>query len=513
MLRSPSQWKMRPIKMPNLSAERLPVIIGIGEYLERPESLDKSLEPLEMMAKALRLADKDGGGNCLPKIDSLDVVMPMSWRYSDLAGELCAHLSITPKRVILGPSGGQTPLKYIHEAAKEIAEGRSTTAAIVGGEAQYSLVSAQRAGQMPPWSPFANDGPNFADTPGAINPLSMQLGLFLPLNIYPLFEAATAAHWGQTPQEADAETAKILSTSSQIAASNPYSWGPTGLSGEDILTLTPKNRIVAWPYTKSMVASMNVNQSAAIIITSLKQALEMGVPEEKCVFITHGAGANEPRDFLARANYYESPAQDAVLNAIKSDASSTEAAELYSCFPVVPKMARRILGRDEHTPSTVTGGMSFFGAPLNNYMTHAACAMVRKIREGAPTGMLYGQGEYVTKHYGLRLAAASADPALLFAGDDTQAIADKARGSVPEITPDAVGLAEVESFSILSNRDGSPSHAAIMARLENGGRTLARIEGSDTEAMEWLKNKNRYPIGDKGRVIQSEKGPSLWQRL
>jgi len=499
--------------MSALETSRLPVIIGIGEYLERPEKISEGLEPLEMMEKALNIANKDCGGTALNQIDSLDVVMPMSWRYSDLAGELCTKLGLSPERAVLGLSGGQTPLKYIHEAAKEIAEGHSTVAAIVGGEAQYSLVSAQRQGQMPPWTLFANDGPNFADTPGAINPFSMQLGLYLPLNVYTFFETTTAAHWGQTPQEADSETVKILSTSSHIAASNPYSWGPTALSEEDILTPTAKNRMVAWPYTKSMVASMNVNQSAAVIITSLKNALDMGVPESQCVFITQGAGANEPRDFLARANYYESPAQNAVLKALKTKASPTEAAELYSCFPVVPKMARRILGRSHDMTTTVTGGMSFFGAPLNNYMTHAACAMVRKIRNGEPTGLLYGQGEYVTKHYGLRLAAKPADLELLFTGDDAQAIADDARGDVPDIVQNVEGLAEVESFAILSNRDGSPSHAAIMARLETGGRTLARIEGTDAEAIAWLKDKSRYPIGDKGRLIKSEKGPSIWQRL
>jgi len=499
--------------MPELSAERLPVIIGIGEYIERPLDISKGVEPLEMMAKALTLANDDCGGNILDSVDSLDVVMPMSWRYSDLAGELSAHLGLTPKRAVLGPSGGQAPLKYIHDAAKEIAEGRSTVAAIVGGEAQHTLVSAQRAGQMPPWSPFAKDGPNFADTPGAIHPLSIALGLYLPLNIYPLFEAATAAHWGQSPQEADAETASILSASSHIAAGNPYSWGPTALSGADILNPTPKNRIVAWPYTKSMVASMNVNQSAAVIITSLKKALEIGIPESKCVYVTQGASANEPRDFLARENYYESPAQDAVLNALKTETSATEAAELYSCFPVVPKMARRILDRDIETPTTVTGGMSFFGAPLNNYMTHAACAMVRKIRGGEPRGLIYGQGEYVTKHYGLRLAAEPADTALLFAGDNTQDIADTARGPVPEIIQNAEGPAQVESFAILSNRDGSPSHAAIMARLESGQRTLAHIDGKDESAMAWLKDKTHYPIGDKGRLLKSDKGPSTWQRV
>ena len=493
--------------------ERLPVIIGIGEYSERPKDISDSLEPLEMMAKALALANEDAGGNLISQIDSLDVVMPMSWRYSDLAGELCTHLEISPERAELGPSGGQIPLKYIHHAAKEIAEGRSTVAAIVGGEAQYSLVSAQRAGKMPSWSPFSADGPNWADAPGAIHPLSMSMGLYIPLNIYPLFEAATAAHWGQTPLEADEETSQILSRSSAIAASNPTSWGPVGMSGDHILTSTPKNRIVSWPYTKSMVASMNVNQSAAVIITSFQKALDMGVPESKCVFITQGASANEPSDFLARANYYESPAQEAVLKAMKTENSPTEPAELYSCFPVVPKMARRILGRDEDTPSTVTGGMSFFGAPLNNYMTHAACAMVRKIRGGESGGLLYGQGEFVTKHYGLRLSKTQQNIDNLFAHNDTQRTANAAQVNVPKIVPEAEGPAIVETFAIPSNRDGTPSHAVIMAQLESGGRTLARIDGADTEAMTWLMNKNRYPIGDKGRVVKSEKGPSIWQRL
>ena len=497
--------------MASPAAERIPVIIGVGEYMERPARPDDSLEPRDMMAKALNIANEDCGGAALGQIDKLNVIMPMSWKYSNLAGTLCETLNITPQQASLGPSGGQLPLHYLHEAAKDISEGRSEIAAIVGGEAQYSLVSAQRAGQMPPWTPFASDGPNWAEAPGAIHPLSMAMGLYLPLNIYPLFEAATAAHWGQTPEQADRETGQILSRSSTIAASNPKSWGPVGLSDTDILTATPKNRIVAWPYTKSMVASMNVNQSAAIIITSLAKARDMGIAEERCVFITQGAGANEPADFLARANYYESPAQEAVLNALKTADSATEAAELYSCFPVVPKMARRILGRNVETPSTVTGGMSFFGAPLNNYMTHAACAMVRKIREGQPSGLLYGQGEFVTKHYGLRLSKTAQDPELLFAHGNTQSAADDSRGDVPDIIENADGAAVIETFAIPSNRDGSPSHGVIMARMESGARTLAHVDEHETALLAYLMDKSRYPIGDKGRVIKAEKGPSTWQ--
>ena len=62
-----------------------------------------------------------------------------------------------------------------------------------------------------------------------------------------------------------------------------------------------------------------------------------------------------------------------------------------------PKLARRTLGLGLDHPTSVTGGLSFFGGPLNNYMSHAACAMVREVRAGAKLGLIYGQGEFVTK--------------------------------------------------------------------------------------------------------------------
>src|SRR3546814_1966644 len=45
--------------------------------------------------------------------------------------------------------------------------------------------------------------------------------------------------------------------------------------------------------------------------------------------------------------------------------------ELYSCFPCVPKMARRILGWPWDRPATVFGGLTFGGCPIANYMSHA----------------------------------------------------------------------------------------------------------------------------------------------
>ena len=152
---------------------------------------------------------------------------------------------------------------------------------------------------------------------------------------------------------------------------------------EEITTPTPDNRLIAWPYTKLMVANPTVNMGAAILMTSLAKARAAGIPEDRLIYPLGGASAEEPRDYLVRDQFFESHPQNAVLNAVMElaggDGRKFDAIELYSCFPCVPKMARRTLGLGNDVQPTVTGGLTFFGAPLNTYMTHAACAMVRKL--------------------------------------------------------------------------------------------------------------------------------------
>ncbi len=53
----------------------------------------------------------------LAKIASLDVINQLSWRYADAAEQLCARLDIAPARAVYGPVGGESPVRYLHEAA------------------------------------------------------------------------------------------------------------------------------------------------------------------------------------------------------------------------------------------------------------------------------------------------------------------------------------------------------------------------------------------------------------
>src|SRR5439155_22308337 len=118
-----------------------------------------------------------------------------------------------------------------------------------------------------------------------------------------------------------------------------------------------------------------------------------------------------------RDQFQHSHAQDAVLERVRDQAGSVadiEVVELYSCYPVVPKMARRTLGLSANAQMTATGGLSFFGATFSNYMTNAAAGLVRVLRQRpGKLALLYGQGEYVTKHHALILASREPDRTML----------------------------------------------------------------------------------------------------
>ena len=497
-----------------LPDDRIPVIVGVGEITDRPKEIAQGLEPLVLLEQALKRAEADSGGKLLGEIGSLDIVNFLSWRYRDPEKLLCERLGITPKHAYYGPVGGESPIRYLHEAAKRIARGECSVAAVCGAEAQSTATKAERGGVTLPWTPFAHDVEEPKRGAAFQKPLAVKLGVFRPITVYPFYEAATSAHWGQTPREAMAESGQLWSTYSSVASQNPNAWLKRRFAPDEITTPTADNRLIAWPYTKLMVANPTVNMGAAVLMTSLAKARAAGIPEHRLVHVWGGASAEEPRDYLIRDRFFESHAQNAVLKAVMDlvggDGLAFDAIELYSCFPCVPKMARRTLGFSADVQPTVTGGLTFFGAPLNTYMTHAACAMVRKLRDGAKLGLLYGQGGFVTKHHGLVLSRQAPKRALT---QDTsvQVEADRHRGAVPEFVTEASGKGSVESFTVIYGRDGEVEHGVVMLRTSDDARTLARVPAQDGATLTHLLNMDRTPVGSVGDVVAAQDGVPEWK--
>src|SRR3984957_20449529 len=497
-----------------LSEDRIPVIVGVGEITDRPKDIAAGLEPLTLLEQALKRAEADSGGKLLGEIASLDIVNFLSWRYRDPEKQLADRLGIKPKHAYYGPVGGESPIRYLHEAALRIARGECSVAAVCGAEAQSSATKAERAGVKLPWTPFAHDVEEPKRGAAFQKPMAVKLGVFRPVTVYPFYEAATSAHWGQTPREAMAESGALWSTYSTVASQNPNAWLKRSFTSDEITTPTPDNRLIAWPYTKLMVANPTVNMGGAVLLTSLAKARVAGIPEDRLVHVWGGASAEEPRDYLIRDQFFESHPQNAVLKAVMNlvdgDGKAFDAIELYSCFPCVPKMARRTLGFSADVQPTVTGGLTFFGAPLNTYMTHAACAMVRKLRGGAKLGLLYGQGGFVTKHHGLVLSRQAPQRAL---AQDTsvQAEADGHRGAVPEFVTEASGKGSVESFTVIYGRGGEVEHGVVMLRTSDNARALARVPARDGATLAHLLNMERTPVGSLGDVVTAVDGVLEWR--
>jgi acetyl-CoA C-acetyltransferase len=484
-------WKVKQETMNNstfpTSDDRIPVIVGIGEITDRPKEISKGLEPLALLEQALKRAEADSGGKLLGEIQSLDIVSFLSWRYRDPEIQLSERLGIKPKHAYYGPVGGESPIRYLHEAAQRIARGECSVAAVCGAEAQSTATKAERAGVELPWTPFAHDVPEPKRGAAFQKPMAVKLGVFRPITVYPFYEAATSAHWGQTPREAMAESGALWSTYSNVASQNPNAWLKRCFTPEEITTATPDNRLIAWPYTKLMVANPTVNMGAAVLMTSLAKARAAGIAEDRLIHVWGGASAEEPRDYLIRDQFFESHPQNAVLNAVKDlvggDGRAFDAIELYSCFPCVPKMARRTLGLGADVQPTVTG---------------------------AKLGLLYGQGGFVTKHHALVLSR-QAPHGPLAQDTSVQAEADRHRRAVPEFVTEADGKGSVESFTAIYGRNGEVEHGVVMLRTQDNARALARVPASDGATLAHLLNMDRTPVGSRGDIVTADDGVLEWR--
>lgn len=488
-------------------AHRVPVIAAIGEHVDRPQSLEASLEPIALMERAIRACETDAGRALASSITSISLIGLISWRYRDPVSLLCEKLAIAPAERVNASMGGETPVRLVHEAATRIAEGEDVVAAIVGGESSGSSGRARKQGATPPWTPASKpeETVRFPSSRFAMSDVARRLGVMDPAQVYPFYENATQAAWGETPAQAQRASAQLWARYAEIAANNPSAWIQTSPNAETIETVTADNRMINWPYPKLMVANPSVNQGAAIIVMSLAKARELGIDESKLIHIWGGASAVEPEDYLQRDRYDHSTAQQAVLEKavalIGGDATKFKHLELYSCFPVVPKMALRTLGLDaSEIAPTVAGGLTFFGGPLNNYMSHAIAAMARALRaHPGELGLLYGQGGYVNKHHAL-VVSTSAPSAPMSTEYYVQTTADAMRGPTPPLADAYAGPVTIETYTVAYARDGAPLAGIVIARTPDGARVMARTPADDQATIEALTSMSKSAIGAAGYV-------------
>jgi len=484
-----------------VNERQLPIIVGAGQYTNRSDESDDALGPLEMMAKVARGAEADAQcKGLLERLDSVGVANILSWSYGDAPGLLAEAIGAQPSDKCYTTIGATASQWLINRTAERIARGESRLALVAGAEAMRSVVKLGTSGPRGwrggerGWRSGRRWTPPEAmagDARMGSTEIEMRHGANAPLRIYALFENAIRAHKGRSIGDHQRRLAALCARLAQVAKDNPFAWFRDGKTAEEIGTVTPENRMICFPYPKYMNAIMEVDQAAAVIMTSVGTAQELGIPREKWVYIWGCADAIDLWYISERLNYYSSPAMALVgrraLEMAGLGIDEIDWFDLYSCFPSAVELARDMLGiaEDDPRPITMAGGLPYFGGPGNNYSLHAVCAMVERLRrEPQRKALVTGLGWYFTKH-AQGIYSGMAPEREWRRADSPQDQAELDAMPHPTLVEAAQGAGTVETYTVVFDREGEPKFGVVFGRLEDGSRFIASTE-PDRELLRWM---------------------------
>lgn len=463
---------------------RTPVIVGVGQHNHRAVGLDDALTPIELMEQAVLHAATDAGLDGPPAADSVRVVNIIGGRFGNAPRLLAQRLALggdDQQGVELAEStmGGNSPQSLLNTTAAELLDGKVEIAILAGAEAFKTFMRARKQGSRPDWPHTAPD-----DLPRSIGKeLDMNLqaekdrGLYMPVQIYPMFETALRAQAGRTVQEHQQFLGELYAGLSRVAAANPNAWIRDEKTAEEITTVTASNRMIGFPYPKLMNSNNDVDMGAAIIMCTVGAAERMGISRDKWVFPHAGTDSHEHAFVSHRDTFARTPAVELggkmALDIAGIDIDDVSVLDLYSCFPSAVQLGAQSLGVDI-TPGTGrqwsrTGGLTFCGGPWNNYVMHAIATVVEDLRERpGEYGMTWANGGYATKHaFGV---FSTTPPAKPFRHDSPQAAVDALPSRELADPAAAAGTATIEAYSVMFSRDGAPETAQASCLLADGRR-------------------------------------------
>jgi acetyl-CoA C-acetyltransferase len=491
-----------------------PVIVGVGEASERlTDPGYRGLSPVDLAAEAAREALRDTGIALEDVAAAIDTVAgtrqfenstprapaPLG-RSDNFPRSVANRVGARPARAILEVSGGQSPQHLVTEMCRTIAAGGSRAALVFGAEAISTVRHLAGTENAPDFSEHV-DGDLEDRGFGLRGLVSMEQanhGLTDAPSQYALFENARRARLGLGRGEYASQMGRLFAPFADVAAANPHSAAPTRRSADELATPTEANRPIADPYTRYLVARDQVNQGAAVVVMSLEAAQELGISEERMVFL-HGHADLRERDLMDREDLSRSPAAVmAAQHALDLAGVTTDdvaSFDLYSCFPIAVSNVADGLGLepDDRRGLTVTGGLPFFGGAGNNYSMHAIAETVRRCRDHrGDIGFVGANGGVLSKY---SVGVYSTDPSP-WREDDSADLQDEINsGPTVPVNSHPEGWATVETFTVKHAKSGRRT-AIVVGRLERTDeRFLAMGLEDDDEILDLLTDD--FPVGQR----------------
>lgn len=432
------------------------------------------------MLDALKGAAKDTGNpQILERINSIRVSQGL-WQYENPAKYLAEKLNLNGVETGKTVMGGNGVQSAVNLSSLDIQNGKYEVIALTGAECGYSQANARKTGQKLSW----RETPGTPDWTmdlvfGGRNELETQRGIGGASQMYAVVENAIRHERKESIDEHQIKVSELWSRFNDVAQTNPNAWIRHDVSAEEIRTAGKTNRPIAFPYPKLMNANNNVDQGAALIMCSRSFAKQLGIPEHKWVYPWAGTDGHDTKTISHRASFTRAPGLRQVARRVLElagvDLGDVTYFDLYSCFPSAVQVAAREIGLDLEQQLTVTGGLTFGGGPLNNYVMHSIARMVELLREQQEKiGMVTANGGILMKHaHGIYSASAPSRP---FKHQDVQALVDTSNDRDTETNP--TEPVQVESYTVIYDRD-APIRGVAACLTTDGKRTWGNTTDRD----------------------------------
>jgi len=462
-----------------------PILVGVAQLEQRIDDPRTSREPIELMIDAVRQAATDAGSRqLLDAAGSIRVIRGI-WQYQNPARAIGDAIGNPRAETAMTQYGGNFVQTTVNQSALDIQNGIHDIIIITGAECGNTQAKARRAGVELQWQALPGTPDRiFGEDKDMRHPAEKAMRIGQPIQLYPIFENALRHHRGESVAAHLERISELWAGFSRVAAGNPHAWIRDAKTALEIRTISASNRPVSFPYPKLMNSNNNVDQGAALIMCSESKARALGIPRDKWIYPWTGTDAHDHYYVSNRENLYTSPAIRIAGRRALELAGLTPAdldmVDVYSCFPVAVQVAAAEIGLDTTRPLTITGGLTFAGGPLNNYVMHSIARGVELLRERPGTrGLITANGGYLTKHaFGVY---SSEPPAKPFQHQDVQDEVDAT--PTRDVAMDHTGAATVEGYTVMYGADG-PSVGHVVCLLADGRRTWANCNEPDVlEAM------------------------------
>jgi acetyl-CoA C-acetyltransferase len=357
------------------------------------------------------------------------------------------------------------------DAYRSLLAGDAAVALIVGGEAAGRAARARRAGIELDEHLDGDGEPDERRSPSGeiVHELEIKHGMWSPVQQYALIDSSLRACEHRSLDEHRDDIARLWAGFSRVASGFEHAAYRDARSESFIREPSTENRAMSFPYNKWHCSQMNVDQAAAILVTTLERADTAGVDPAHVVFPLVALESSASVAVIRRRDLHRWPAMkvlgETAAAHLGRPLDQIDAVEVYSCFPAAVRVQQRELGLPLDRIPTITGGEAFAGGPWNNFVLQATATMIERLRaQPGTTGMVTTVSGFLHKP---GLAIYSTEPgrhSLLVA--DLAAEAAVATPTLPVVSSYS-GPATIAAYTVSAERSGAARVVALLDTPDN----------------------------------------------